>query len=279
MLNKNGQTRLDKGKATIYLLPNLVTTAALLCGFYALYVGFQAQYMEAAIAIILAAILDAVDGRLARYTKSTTLFGAQYDNLSDMVAFGVAPAMLVLHAGMMPLGNTGWIVAFIYTACTALRLARYASQPDNLKSFTGLASPAAGIMVAVFVWMSGGTTAIALFGVELKMGEIAAGLVAMLGLLMISNFRYWSPKHLSLRSKISFMAMVVLVFSFALIALAPATTLFTLFAVYVGSGPVMALYRLVRSITVRTVQPPGSVYVMHQTKADDVSSNSNKPGA
>lgn len=278
MANEQGRSKTDKGRATIYLLPNLITTIALLCGFYALYAIFQTQYVEAAVAIILAAVLDTIDGRVARYTQSATHFGAEYDNLSDMVAFGVAPAMLILHAPLAPLGNIGWIAAFIYTACTALRLARYASQPDSLKSFTGLASPAAAIIAAAFVWVFVETAVLSLFGIELSMGVVAAGLAAFLGLLMISNFRYWSPKHLSFRSKISFMAMVVLVFGFALIALAPATTLLILFAAYACSGPVQALYRLAKRIILpKEVQPQAPVYVMPKANTGDASSGSGRP--
>ena len=255
--NKGSSSAANRARTTIYLLPNLVTTAALLCGFYALYLLFQSQYQGAAIAIILAAVLDAVDGRVARLTKSVTQFGAEYDNLSDMVAFGVAPAMLMLHAFLGPLGNLGWIAAFVYTACTALRLARFAAQPDNSHQFTGLPSPAAAMALAGFVWLAGSDlSTLTFFGVTLGVSHVGAGLLVMLGLLMISTFYYWNPKSLSHRSRTSFLVMVLLVFGVALIAWFPAPALLILFLGYAGSGPLTGLWRLFRRILLRLKGAP-----------------------
>ena len=139
-------------RRAIYLLPNLITTGALFCGFYSMIAAMSGSLENAAIAIVLAGFLDSLDGRVARMTNTTSEFGVQYDSLSDMVAFGVAPAILMFSWGLSTLGKFGWAVAFMYMACAALRLARFNTMPDN-KVFFGLASPMASGTLAVMVWV------------------------------------------------------------------------------------------------------------------------------
>ena len=136
----------------IYLLPNLITTGALFAGFYAIVAAMNGNVIAAAIAIYAAVLLDTADGRVARLTRTQSAFGAEYDSLSDMVAFGVAPALVAFTWALSQLGQLGWVVTFLYMACTALRLARFNTQGD-ISSFTGLASPAAACMVVTAIWV------------------------------------------------------------------------------------------------------------------------------
>src|SRR5690606_23400749 len=136
----------------IYLLPNLITTGALFAGFYAIVAGMNGNFVPAALAIFVAMALDAADGRVARWTRTESRFGAEYDSLSDMVAFGVAPALVAFSWCLQPLGKVGWIATFVYMACAALRLARFNTK-SSLASFTGLASPSAAAVMACTVWI------------------------------------------------------------------------------------------------------------------------------
>ena len=135
----------------VYLLPNLITTGALFSGFYAIIAGMTGSFEAAAIAIVIAGFLDALDGRIARLTNTQSEFGVQYDSMSDLVAFGVAPAILLFSWALHDLGKIGWIIAFLYMCCAALRLARFNTAPDT-KVFYGLASPAAAGTMATLVW-------------------------------------------------------------------------------------------------------------------------------
>ena len=141
-------------KKGVYLLPNLVTTGALFAGFYAIIAAMTGAFESACIAIVIAGFLDALDGRIARMTNTTSEFGVQYDSMSDLVAFGVAPAILLFSWALSGLGKIGWIVAFLYACCAAMRLARFNTAPDS-KAFYGLASPAAAGTMATMVWTSG----------------------------------------------------------------------------------------------------------------------------
>lgn len=138
----------------IYLLPNLITTGALFSGFYAIISAMSGALENAAVAIIVAGVLDALDGRIARLTNTQSDFGVQYDSLSDLVAFGVAPAVLMFSWVLSDLGKFGWMAAFLYMACAALRLARFNTKPDNT-AFVGLASPMAAGVLATSVWEIG----------------------------------------------------------------------------------------------------------------------------
>jgi CDP-diacylglycerol--serine O-phosphatidyltransferase len=223
----------------IYLLPNLITTGALFAGFFAIVAGMNGDFVAAALAIFVAGLLDTADGRVARWTKTESQFGAEYDSLSDMVAFGVAPALVAFSWGLDSLGQVGWVATFVYMACAALRLARFNTQGDN-KTFTGLASPSAAAIIACLVWtwtdFELGTPSTATAGVM-------AVLVVIVGLLMVSNFIYFSPKVLDLKGKVPFITLVVVVLVFAVLFLDPPRVLLLLSVVYAASGPVQHLGR------------------------------------
>ena len=185
----------------IYLLPNLFTTAALFSGFYAIINGMSGHFENAAIAIFVAMVLDGLDGRVARLTNTQSSFGAEYDSLSDMVAFGVAPALVAFEWALGSLGKVGWMVAFIYVAGAALRLARFNTMVGKAdkRYFIGLASPAAAALVAGTVW------AFSDFGIKgSNMAFLVALLVAGAGMLMVSNIKYNSFKDLDLKGRVPF---------------------------------------------------------------------------
>lgn len=225
----------------IYLLPNLFTTAALFAGFYAVLAAAAGRFEAAALAVFAAMLLDGFDGRVARMTHTQTAFGAEYDSLSDMVAFGVAPALVAYHWALGSLGKLGWLAAFIYTAAAALRLARFNTQVDtsDKRYFQGLASPSAAAIVAGSVWIGADQ------GVD---PAAVAWLVALLtvsaGLLMVSNFRYLSFKQLNLQGRVPFMLAVAVMLIMALIVIHPPIILFLGFLIYAVSGPIWTLVRL-----------------------------------
>ncbi len=226
----------------IYLLPNLITTGALFAGFYAIVAAMNGNVVAAAISIYAAVLLDTADGRVARFTRTQSAFGAEYDSLSDMVAFGVAPALVAFTWSLSQLGQLGWVVTFLYMACTALRLARFNTQGD-MASFTGLASPAAACMVVTMIWVLEDVRPVG----EL-VGVVQAGLIALVttvaAMLMVSNFRYFSPKMLTLRGRVPFIALVAVVLTFAIVLVYPPRVLLTLTILYALSGPALWLVRL-----------------------------------
>lgn len=228
----------------IYLLPNLLTTGALFCGFYAVLSGFSGEYEWAAMAIFAAMIFDGLDGRVARMTNTQSDFGVQYDSLSDMVSFGVAPAVVAYGWGLTSLGKLGLAAAFVYASCAALRLARFnvqAELSDN-KNFTGLPSPAAAAIVAGLVWstyqMESSTTA----------AIIGAVITAVAGLLMVSNFKYPSFKEVDLRGKVPFMVILSVVMGFVVITIDPPRILFTLAIVFGFSAPLIWAWEKLTSL-------------------------------
>ncbi|HKI73604.1 MAG TPA: CDP-diacylglycerol--serine O-phosphatidyltransferase [Pseudomonadales bacterium] len=223
----------------IYLLPNLITTGALFSGFYAVIAAMSGAFENAAIAIIIAGILDAMDGRIARLTNTQSEFGVQYDSLSDLVAFGVAPAVLMFSWVLSDLAKVGWTIAFLYMACAALRLARFNTQPDN-KIFIGLASPAAAGIIATVVW-----SWVDLFkpstGIEIAVPM--AVLTLVLALLMVSGVRYWSPKQINLKGRVPFFYMLAVILLFALIFTYPPGVMLAIALGYASSGPIQAVLR------------------------------------
>ncbi len=234
----------------IYLLPNLVTTGAMFAGFYAIIASIGGHYTDAAVAIFVAAVLDGLDGRVARLTGTQSEFGVQYDSLSDLVSFGMAPA-LVMYAWSLstltdfgPLwGKLGWAAAFIYVACAALRLARFNTQVGvaDKRYFHGLASPAAAAVCMSFVWVVDKS---GLPGSEFCF--ITPVLAVIVGLLMVSRFRYFSFKSLPTgeRGRVPFGWMVGAVLLLGLLVLDTAWVLFVGFSLYLLSGPVWTLGRL-----------------------------------
>ncbi|MCR9186883.1 MAG: CDP-diacylglycerol--serine O-phosphatidyltransferase [Halieaceae bacterium] len=240
-VSENGRTVRRKG---IYLLPNLMTTGALFAGFYAVVAAMRGDFESAAMAIFFAMIFDGLDGRIARMTNTSSKFGAEYDSLSDMVSFGVAPALVMFSWALGELGKFGWSAAFVYVACAALRLARFNTQIDTADKnyFTGLASPAAAAVVASTVWVCHdlGWT-----GQDLPMevAVLVALLTTVLGLLMMANFPYYSFKGVDFRGRVPFVAMIVLVLVFSLVTLDPPSMFLLAFLVYAASGPIMQLQR------------------------------------
>ena len=229
---KPGSTVRRKG---IYLLPNLLTTGALFAGFYAVLSGFTGQYEIAAIAIFTAMIFDGLDGRVARMTNTQSDFGVQYDSLSDMVSFGVAPAVVAYGWGVSDLGKVGLAAAFVYASCAALRLARFNVQAESSdgKVFTGLPSPAAAALVAGFIWSTYE------LGPSLGLSALGAVLTAVAGLLMVSNFKYPSFKEIDLRGKVPFIVILSVVMGFVVITIDPPRILFMLATIFSLSAPVI----------------------------------------
>lgn len=230
----------------IYLLPNLFTTGGLFGGFFAIIAASQGRFEAACIAIFVAGVLDGLDGRVARLTNTQSEFGVQYDSLADLISFGMAPAMLMYHWALLSmkldsatLGKIGWLAAFLYAACAALRLARFNSQVGTVDKrwFVGLASPAAAGLMASFVWVCQqfGWT-----GEELRYGALALTVVA--GLLMVSRIRYSSFKGSGSGPKadrVPFFALVIALAILIALWIAPAVTLLTASTLYALSGPLM----------------------------------------
>ena len=228
----------------IYLLPNLLTTGALFSGFYSIVAAMNQHFDSAAIAIFVAIILDGMDGRIARLTNTQSAFGMQYDSLSDMISFGLAPSLVVYQWALFNMGKLGWLAAFVYTACASLRLARFNTQATTIdkRYFQGLPSPGAAAVLGGAVWFGSNhgladTTAIAI---------VCFLLTIIVGLLMVSNIRYHSFKEFDPKNRIPFMAFLIIVPVFVLIAIEPASILFLLAIIYMISGPIFTLILLHR---------------------------------
>lgn len=244
----------------IYLLPNLFTTGGLFAGFYAIISATQGHFDNACIAIFVAAVLDGLDGRVARLTNTQSEFGVQYDSLADLISFGLAPALVMYHwslASMAMDGVTarkiGWVAAFLYAACAALRLARFNSQVGQVDKrwFIGLASPAAAGLLASLVWTC---FVMGYSGTELRYLALAATIVA--ALLMVSPIRYFSfkgggPKH----DRLPFLSVLVVVAVVAAIAIDPPRVLLAIIGLYALSGPLHTAYRRLRKVP---VEMPGA---------------------
>ncbi|WP_232090386.1 CDP-diacylglycerol--serine O-phosphatidyltransferase [Billgrantia diversa] len=224
----------------IYLLPNLFTTSALFAGFFSVVAGINGDFTAAAVAIFIAMVLDGLDGRVARLTNTQSAFGAEYDSLSDMLSFGVAPALVSFTWILQDIGKTGWVVAFLYVACAALRLARFNVQIGSVdkKWFIGLPSPSAAAFVAASVWTFHSFDAEA-FGFKLLMLIV----VAAAGVLMVSNIRYYSFKDVDLKGPVPFVVLLAIVLGFVVISVEPSVMLLLLFGTYVASGPTLAVMR------------------------------------
>jgi len=226
----------------IYLLPNLFTTSALFAGFYSIIASINFRFEAAAIAIFVAMILDGMDGRIARMTHTQTDFGVQYDSLSDMVSFGIAPALAIYQWSLFDLGKLGWSAAFIYAAAAALRLARFNTQSgaEDKRYFQGLASPPAAALIAGVVWLgssydlSGSTTTLV----------ATLPITVITGILMVSNIRYHSFKQLDLSGRVPFIAVSVVVLVFFFFSSNPPLVLTVVALGYACSGPIFTLVML-----------------------------------
>ncbi len=244
-------TKLDTAKRKgIYLLPNLFTTGALFAGFYSIIAGIQGKYEMACFCIFIAALLDALDGRVARLTNTQSEFGEQYDSLSDLVSFGVAPGLLMFNWSLFHLtavhpvmGKIGWLAAFVFTVSGALRLARFNTQIGVIDKayFQGLPSPAAAAVISSFVWIC---VDLELVGADLK--YIALPLTIITGLLMVSRFRYYSFKTIPFRENVSFIWILLLVLVFVLLTIKTAWVLFVVFTGYALSGIIFTMVSIKR---------------------------------
>lgn len=239
----NDERKESKRRRGIYLLPNLFTTAALFAGFYAIVAATADDFRAAAIAVFVAMILDGLDGRVARLTNTQSDFGVQYDSLSDMIAFGLAPALVMYEWSLYSIGNLGWLAAFMYAAAAALRLARFNTQAATMDRgyFQGLASPPAAALIAGMVWIG---ASYEIDGDELTL--LTFPLTVIAGILMVSNVRYKSFKNLDLRGRVPFVAVIAVVLVFVFISLDPPVVLFGMALLYASSGPALTLLYLRR---------------------------------
>lgn len=230
--NANQQSR------GIYLLPNLLTTAGLFSGFYAVVSSMNGHFEAAAVAIFVAMIFDGLDGRVARMTNTQSEFGAEYDSMADMVSFGIAPGLVTYNWALSGMGKFGWLAAFVFVAGAALRLARFNTQVGvaDKRFFQGLASPAAAGVIASIVWT----------GTEYQMngqdyGFIMGLITIVTGLLMVSNFRYNSFKEVDWKGKVNFVVVLLIVLVFVVVAASPAELLMAIFVLYACSGPITTI--------------------------------------
>ena len=236
-MNSSGNAE-NKQNRGIYLLPNLLTTAGLFSGFYAVVSSMNGHFEAAAIAIFVAMIFDGLDGRVARATNTQSEFGAEYDSMADMVSFGIAPGLVAYNWALLNMGKFGWLAAFIFVAAAALRLARFNTQVGiaDKRFFQGLASPAAAGVIASIVWT----------GSEYEMvgqdyGFIMGVITMITGLLMVSNFRYNSFKEVDWKGKVNFLVVLIIMLVFVVVASSPAEVLLAVFLLYACSGPVTTI--------------------------------------
>jgi CDP-diacylglycerol--serine O-phosphatidyltransferase len=251
----------------IYWLPNAITTAALFGGFYAIVQAMNHRFGWAAVAIFVAMVFDALDGRVARLTRTQSPFGAEYDSLSDMVSFGAAPGLVIYEWALKGMGKLGWVAAFVYCACAALRLARFNTNLGvaDKRFFQGLPSPAAAALIAGFVWTMQG---LGLDPVEVRWGAWTAWALAMFaGLSMVSNVKFYSGKDINLRKSVPFSAVVMIALGVGAIVLVADSDhpffnlpelVFVLFVAYAASGYVMWAMRVLRRKSPAPPPPPAS---------------------
>ncbi len=258
----NGETGGKRLAIYIYVLPNLMTTGNLFCGFFAIIQALKSNFIYGAYAIVAAAIFDLLDGRLARLTRSTSKFGAEYDSLCDLVSFGVAPGIMLFQWALNPFGRLGWIACFLFVTCGALRLARFNVQANIVEKnyFQGLPIPmAAGIVASSILAFQ-----------DLELGASGnVGLLVMtvlLAFVMVSNFRYRSFKDLDLKERMPFRYLLLGVGVLVIVALRPEVMLFVLFFGYAILGAVFGVFKLGKAA--RKIRP--SVYAPAQVNEDDL---------
>ena len=236
--------RIPLRRRSIYLLPNLVTTAALFAGFYAIVQAVNSRFEQAAVAIFVAMVLDGLDGRIARMTKTQSEFGADYDSLSDMVSFGAAPALVMYVWALKDLGNAGWIPAFVYCAAAAVRLARFNTnlQVVDKRFFQGLPSPAAAALVAGFIWVADDFGIVRVDWIR----YIAFATTLFAGVTMVVTIPFYSFKDFNLMKRVPFWVVPLVIGGITVIAANPAMVLFLMFVAYAMSGYVLWVARTVR---------------------------------
>ena len=237
----DGQVLTRKRRKGIYILPNLFTLAALFGGFYAVVMAMNGRFDLAAVGVFCAMVLDSLDGRVARMTNTQSAFGEQMDSLSDMVSFGAAPALIAYEWALRGLGRWGWIAAFVYCACAALRLARFNVNTGvvDKRFFQGLPSPAAAALVAGFIWLM---TEIGVRGEDLEWlswKQITWTMFVVTlysGLTMVTNVPFYSFKDVQMKKSVPFVVIVLIALVIAIINIHPPTVLFSVFVIYGLSG-------------------------------------------
>ena len=248
-MENDTSTETSRRRKGIYLLPNLFTTGALFAGFYAIVAAINSRNEAAAMAIFVAMILDGMDGRIARMTNTQSEFGVQYDSLSDLASFGLAPALVIYHWSLASLGKLGWLAAFLYMASAALRLARFNTQAGiaDKRFFQGLPSPPAAALIAGLVWVGDS------YGLKdgTSIAVVALPLTMLAGILMVSNIRYHSFKQFDFRNRVPFVSVLIVVLVFVFIASEPPTVLFLMALSYASSGPILTLIQIRRRMLIR----------------------------
>ena len=239
-------TEKKQNKRGIYILPSIFTTFALFAGFYSIVASINGDYTLAAISIMVAMLWDALDGRVARFTNTQSAFGAEYDSLSDLVSFGVAPALLVYEWSLSDLGRIGWLAAFIYLVCAALRLARFNTQVGTAdkRYFQGLPSPASAGVIASMIWLKFWNFEYFDIGVVSFSYYTGIAITILCGLLMVSNVRYFSFKEFDSTDKASFRFLLLTVLSLIVLLYKPNIVLFAGFFIYMLSGPIITMIGL-----------------------------------
>lgn len=229
-----------KRRKGIYILPNLFTLAALFGGFYAIVMAMNGRFELAAIGVFCAMVLDSLDGRVARMTNTQSAFGEQMDSLSDMVSFGAAPALIAYEWALKGLSRWGWVAAFVYCACAALRLARFNVNTAvvDKRYFQGLPSPAAAALVTGFIWIC---TEMKVAGPSVAWPMFVMALYA--GLTMVSNVPFYSFKDIRMKKSVPFVVIVLIALGIAVITVHPPVVLFGVFVVYGLSGYGVYLWR------------------------------------
>jgi CDP-diacylglycerol--serine O-phosphatidyltransferase len=249
MKKRRPQIKMRRG---VYILPNLFTTGNLFCGFWAIISVFQERFFYAAIAILLASVFDVLDGKVARLSGATSKFGVQYDSLADLVSFGVAPALLAFSWALRPYGRFGWLAAFLFVVCGALRLARFNVQSSSgeVKYFKGLPIPAAASMIAL---------TILLYHRLIETGWVKdiviLVMIYILAFLMVSTIRYLSFKELNLAKQKPFSIFIFVVLSMIVIVMEPTIVLFSFVLLYVFSGPVNILMTWHKKKALKRLEP------------------------
>jgi len=236
----------------VYILPNLFTTGNLFCGFWAIVSVFQEKFFFAAIAILLACVFDVLDGKVARLSGATSKFGVQYDSLSDLVSFGVAPALLAYSWALRPYGRFGWLAAFLFVVCGALRLARFnvMSSAGEVKYFKGLPIPAAASMIALTILLY-----LRLIETAWVKDIVILLMIYILAFLMVSNIRYFSLKELNLAKRKPFSIFMFIVLSMIVIVMEPVLVLFGFILLYIFSGPVRMAMAWHKKRVLRRTEP------------------------
>ena len=245
----------ERRKKGIYILPNAFTTAALFAGFYAIVQGMNGKFETACIFVFVAMVLDGLDGRVARLTRTQSDFGAEYDSLSDMVSFGVAPALLMYAWALQPMGKWGWVAAFVYVAGAAIRLARFNTNIGvvDKKYFQGIPSPAAAALVTGLIWV--------LNDYQIRGGDVkwlAWSFMIFAGVSMVTNVKFYSGKDINLRRSVPFWVVPAIAVAYLVVTIEPSHVLWGLFVCYALSGYVMAIVDLVKGNKKPPVLPPAA---------------------